>query len=107
MGPEDWPIAEDLYAVLEDAYEHYDREDSLCIPGSCCGNSCWGSTPCAGGGEQVLQRADKYHQLPLPGLRREGLLQANSSVKNAMLFNVLSIVAMRFTLAVISDCRRM
>ncbi|ERI75930.1 hypothetical protein HMPREF0239_02354, partial [Clostridium sp. ATCC BAA-442] len=32
MGPEDWPIAEDLYAVLEDAYEHYDREDSPLYP---------------------------------------------------------------------------
>ena len=28
MGPEDWPIAEDLYAVLEDAYEHITH--SLC-----------------------------------------------------------------------------
>lgn len=32
MGTEDWPIAEDLYAVLEDAYEHYDREDSPLYP---------------------------------------------------------------------------
>ena len=32
MGPEDWPNAEDLYAVLEDAYEHYDQEDSPLYP---------------------------------------------------------------------------
>ena len=28
LEPEDWPIAEDLYAVLEDALNTYDREDS-------------------------------------------------------------------------------
>ena len=32
LEPEDWPIAEDLYAVLENAYEHYDWEDSPLYP---------------------------------------------------------------------------
>ena len=63
MGPEDWPIAEDLYAVLEDAYEHYDRGGQPSVsPGSAAGAPAGAPLPCAGGGERLLQQPHEHHQ---------------------------------------------
>ena len=49
LTPTDYPILSDLYDVIEDAYQHYDREETRYTPKNCCGRSCWASTPCAGG----------------------------------------------------------
>ena len=43
MRPEDFPILSDLYEIMEDAYQHYDR----CTPRNCSRRSCWASTLCA------------------------------------------------------------
>ena len=48
LSPGQFPILSDLYDVIEGAYENYGDESSPLYPGSCCGKSCWASTPCAG-----------------------------------------------------------
>ena len=94
MEPEDWPIAENLYAVLEDAYEHYDREDSPLYPENCCGSSCWGSTPCAGGAESVyFNGRTNITSARFLVFGVKDLIHANSSVKDALLFNLLSYLS--------------
>ena len=128
IGPEDWPIAEDLYAVLEDAYEHYDREDSPLYPrellqelllglhSMCCGaesvyfNGRTNISSSQAAPRSFPAKAEKLARSATPPLPTsptdlrgpqcrflvfgvKDLIRANSSVKDALLFNLLSYLS--------------
>ena len=94
MGPEDWPIAEDLYAVLEDAYEHYDQEDSPLYPRELLRELLLGLHSMCRGAESVYFNGHTNitsARFLVFGVK--DLIHANSSVKDALLFNLLSYLS--------------
>ena len=96
MGPEDWPIAEDLYAVLENAYEHYDWEDSPLYPRELLRELLLGLHSMCRGAESVYFNG--YTNITSARFLVFGvkdLIHANSSVKDALLFNLLSYLSDR------------
>lgn len=96
MGPEDWPIAEDLYAVLEDAYEHYDREDSPLYPRELLRELLLGLHSMCRGAESVyFNGRTNITSTRFLVFGVKDLIHANSSVKDALLFNLLSYLSDR------------
>ena len=96
LGPGDWPIAEDLYAVLEDAYEHYDREDSPLYPRELLRELLLGLHSMCRGAESVYFNGHTNitsARFLVFGVK--DLIHANSSVKDALLFNLLSYLSDR------------
>ena len=96
MEPEDWPIAEDLYAVLEDAYEHYDREDSPLYPRELLRELLLGLHSMCRGAESVyFNGRTNITSTRFLVFGVKDLIHANSSVKDALLFNLLSYLSDR------------
>ena len=96
LGPEDWPIAEDLYAVLEDAYEHYDREDSPLYPRELLRELLLGLHSMCRGAESVyFNGRTNITSTRFLVFGVKDLIHANSSVKDALLFNLLSYLSDR------------
>ena len=94
MGPEDWPIAEDLYAVLEDAYEHYDRENSPLYPRELLRELLLGLHSMCRGAESVyFNGRTNITSARFLVFGVKDLIHANSSVKAALLFNLLSYLS--------------
>ena len=96
LEPEDWPIAEDLYAVLENAYEHYDWEDSPLYPRELLRELLLGLHSMCRGAESVYFNG--YTNITSARFLVFGvkdLIHANSSVKDALLFNLLSYLSDR------------
>ena len=94
MGPEDWPIAEDLYAVLEDAYEHYDRENSPLYPRELLRELLLGLHSMCRGAESVyFNGRTNITSARFLVFGVKDLIHANSSVKDALLFNLLSYLS--------------
>ncbi len=94
MGPEDWPNAEDLYAVLEDAYEHYDQENSPLYPRELLRELLLGLHSMCRGAESVYFNGHTNitsARFLVFGVK--DLIHANSSVKDALLFNLLSYLS--------------
>ena len=96
MGPGDWPIAGDLYAVLEDAYEHYDREDSPLYPRELLRELLLGLHSMCRGAESVyFNGRTNITSARFLVFGVKDLIHANSSVKDALLFNLLSYLSDR------------
>ena len=96
LGPEDWPIAEDLYAVLEDAYEHYDREDSPLYPRELLRELLLSLHSMCRGAESVyFNGRTNITSTRFLVFGVKDLIHANSSVKDALLFNLLSYLSDR------------
>ena len=96
MGPEDWPIAEDLYAVLENAYEHYDWEDSPLYPRELLRELLLGLHSMCRGAESVyFNGRTNITSARFLVFGVKDLIHANSSVKDALLFNLLSYLSDR------------
>ena len=94
MGPEDWPIAEDLYAVLENAYEHYDWEDSPLYPRELLRELLLGLHSMCRGAESVyFNGRTNITSARFLVFGVKDLIHANSSVKDALLFNLLSYLS--------------
>ena len=94
MGPVDWPIAEDLYAVLEDAYEHYGREDSPLYPRELLRELLLGLHSMCRGAESVyFNGRTNITSARFLVFGVKDLIHANSSVKDALLFNLLSYLS--------------
>ena len=96
LEPGDWPIAEDLYAVLEDAYEHYDREDSPLYPRELLRELLLGLHSMCRGAESVyFNGRTNITSTRFLVFGVKDLIHANSSVKDALLFNLLSYLSDR------------
>ena len=96
LEPGDWPIAGDLYAVLEDAYEHYDREDSPLYPRELLRELLLGLHSMCRGAESVyFNGRTNITSARFLVFGVKDLIHANSSVKDALLFNLLSYLSDR------------
>ena len=87
----EYPILSDLYDVIEDAYQHYDREENPLYPKELLREILLGlHSMCRGAESKFFNGPTNITSFRFLVFGVKGLLQANSSVKNAMLFNVLS-----------------
>ena len=94
MRPDDFPILSDLYDVIEDAYQHYDREENPLYPRELLQEVLLGlHSMCRGAESKFFNGHTNITSSRFLVFGVKGLLQASASVKNAMLFNVLSYLS--------------
>jgi type IV secretory pathway VirB4 component len=94
MAPTDFPILSDLYDVIEDAYQHYDQEQDPLYPKELLREILLGiHSLCRGAESKFFNGHTNVTSDRFLVFGVKGLLQANNSVKNAMLFNVLSFLS--------------
>ena len=94
LGPKDYPILSDLYAVVEEAYRNYDSEQSPLytrdrLQEVLLGlhSMCIGAESCFFNGHTNIT-SDRFLVFGV-----KGLVNGNSNVKDALLFNVLSFLS--------------
>lgn len=94
MRPEDFPILSDLYDVIEDAYQHYDREKNPLYPRELLQEVLLGlHSMCRGAESKFFNGHTNITSSRFLVFGVKGLLQASRNVKDAMLFNVLSYLS--------------
>ena len=94
MRPDDFPILSDLYDVIEDAYQHYDREENPLYPRELLQEVLLGlHSMCRGAESKFFNGHTNITSSRFLVFGVKGLLQASRNVKNAMLFNVLSYLS--------------
>ena len=94
LTPTDYPILSDLYDVIEDAYQHYDREENPLYPKELLREILLGLHSMCRGAESVYFNG--YTNITSARFLVFGvkdLIHANSSVKDALLFNLLSYLS--------------
>ena len=94
MHPVDFPVLADLYAVIEDAYQSYDREENPLYPRELLQEVLLGlHSMCKGAESKFFNGYTNITSSRFLVFGVKGLLQASGSVKNALLFNVLSYLS--------------
>ena len=94
LRPEDFPILSDLYDVIEDAYQHYDREENPLYPRELLQEVLLGlHSMCRGAESKFFNGHTNITSSRFLVFGVKGLLQASRNVKDAMLFNVLSYLS--------------
>ena len=94
LRPVDYPILSDLYKVIEDAYENYDAEKNPLYPRELIQEVLLGlHSMCKGAESKFFNGPTNITSSRFLVFGVKGLLQASGSVKNAMLFNVLSYLS--------------
>lgn len=94
MRPEDFPILSNLYDVIEDAYQHYDREENPLYPRELLQEVLLGlHSMCRGAESKFFNGHTNITSSRFLVFGVKGLLQASRNVKDAMLFNVLSYLS--------------
>ena len=94
LKPEDYPILSDLYAVIEDGYKNYGDEPNPLYPKELLQEVLLGLHSMCVGAESVFFNghtnitSDRFLVFGV-----KGLLQGNTNVKDALLFNVLSFLS--------------
>ena len=94
MRPDDFPVLSDLYDVIEDAYQHYDREENPLYPRDLLQEVLLGlHSMCRGAESKFFNGHTNITSSRFLVFGVKGLLQASRNVKDAMLFNVLSYLS--------------
>ena len=94
MRPDDFPILSDLYDVIEDAYQHYDREENPLYPRELLQEVLLGlHSMCRGAESKFFNGHTNITSSRFLVFGVKGLLQASRNIKDAMLFNVLSYLS--------------
>ena len=94
MKPKDFPVLSDLYDVIEDAYQHYDREENPLYPRELLQEVLLGlHSMCRGAESKFFNGHTNITSSRFLVFGVKGLLQASRNVKDAMLFNVLSYLS--------------
>ena len=94
MRPADFPILSDLYAVIEDAYQNYDKEQNPLYPKELLQEVLLGlHSMCKGAESKFFNGCTNITSSRFLVFGVKGVLQASGSVKNALLFNVLSYLS--------------
>ena len=94
MRPVDFPVLSDLYAVIEDAYQNYDQEKNPLYPAELLQEVLLGlHSMCKGAESKFFNGCTNITSSRFLVFGVKGLLQASGSVKNALLFNVLSYLS--------------
>ena len=94
MRPEDFPILPDLYAVMEDAYQHYERENDPLYPKELLQEVLLGLRSMCKGAECKFFNGHTNvtsHRFLVFGVK--DLINGSLGVRNAMLFNLLSCLS--------------
>ena len=94
LRPVDYPILSDLYKVIEDAYQNYAEEKNPLYPKELLQEVLLGlHSMCKGAESKFFNGPTNIPSSRFLVFGVKGLLQASGSVKNAMLFNVLSYLS--------------
>ena len=94
LAPTDYPILSDLYDTIEEAYQCYEEENDPLYPRELLREILLGlHSMCRGAESKFFNGHTNITSSRFLVFGVKGLLQANSSVKNAMLFNVLSFLS--------------
>lgn len=94
LGPTDYPILSDLYAVIEEAYKNYDAEQSPLYTRDRLQEVLLGlHSMCVGAESSFFNGHTNITSDRFLVFGVKGLLQGNSNVKDALLFNVLSYLS--------------
>ena len=94
LRPVDYPILSDLYKVIEDAYQNYAEEKNPLYPKELLQEVLLGlHSMCKGAESKFFNGPTNITSSRFLVFGVKGLLQASGSVKNAMLFNVLSYLS--------------
>ncbi len=94
MRSDDFPVLSDLYDVIEDAYQHYDREENPLYPRELLQEVLLGlHSMCRGAESKFFNGYTNITSSRFLVFGVKGLLQASRNVKDAMLFNVLSYLS--------------
>ena len=94
LRPVDYPILSDLYKVIEDAYQNYAEEKNPLYPKELLQEGLLGlHSMCKGAESKFFNGPTNITSSRFLVFGVKGLLQASGSVKNAMLFNVLSYLS--------------
>ena len=94
LSPGQYPILSDLYDVIEDAYQNYGDEASPLYPRELLREVLLGlHSLCRGAESKFFNGHTNITSSRFLVFGVKGLLQASGSVKNAMLFNVLSFLS--------------
>ena len=94
MRPEDFPILSDLYEVMEDAYQHYEREKDPLYPKELLQEVLLGLHSMCKGAESKFFNGHTNvtsHRFLVFGVK--DLINGSLGVRNAMLFNLLSYLS--------------
>ncbi len=96
MRPKDFPVLSDLYAVIEDAYRNYDREENPLYPRELLQEVLLGlHSMCLGAESKFFNGHTNITSSRFLVFGVKGAVQAGGSVQNALLFNVLSYLSDR------------
>lgn len=94
LSSADYPILSDLYHVIEDAYQNYDGEEHPLYPKELLREVLLGlHSMCRGAESKFFNGYTNITSSRFLVFGVKGLLDANSGMKNAMLFNVLSFLS--------------
>ncbi|NLU23887.1 MAG: DUF87 domain-containing protein [Clostridiales bacterium] len=94
LSAEQYPILSDLYALIEDEYQHYDREKHQLYPQELLQEILLGlHSMCQGAESKFFNGHSNVTSDRFIVFGVKGLLQASRNVKNALLFNVLSFMS--------------
>ena len=96
LRPVDYPILSDLYAVIEDAYQHYEDEEHPLYPKTLLQEILLGiHSMCKGAESKFFNGQTNITSAEFLVFGCKGLTDAAASVRNALLFNVLSYLSHR------------
>ena len=94
MAPTDFPVLSDLYDVVEHAYRHYGEEPDPLYPRELLREVLLGLwSMCRGAESKFFNGHTNITSSRFLVFGVKGLVQANSNVRDAMLFNVLSFLS--------------
>lgn len=94
LSPKDYPILSDLYAVIEDAYQHYDREENPLYPRDLLQEVLLGlHSMCQGAESKFFNGHTNITSSRFLVFGVKELLHASRNVKDAMLFNILAFLS--------------
>ena len=90
----DYPVLSDLYEVMNDAYQHYEQEDSPLYPRDLLREVLLGlHSMCVGAESKFFNGHTNITSDRFLVFGVKGLLQGSTNVKDALLFNVLSYLS--------------
>lgn len=96
LRPVDYPILSDLYTVIEDAYQHYEDEEHPLYPKALLQEILLGlHSMCKGAESKFFNGQTNITSAKFLVFGCKGLTDAAASVRNALLFNVLSYLSHR------------
>ena len=94
LSSADYPVLSDLYDVIEDAYQHYEQEQHPLYPRELLQEVLLGlHSMCRGAESKFFNGHTNITSSRFVVFGVKGLLQANSKLRSALLFNVLSYLS--------------